>query len=138
MTNATYHTLTTDDHSIFQDIERVRRIGRNKRGDTAVNNRWLAVKRETTLSAQNEENLLMRMGMLLCSFTSFVSEQSDFDLRPSDQSSVGRGMHGRDKFLWNIFKLVDGHNNLIKRWAVYETAITRRAHIQAALAFLRP
>ena len=37
------------------------------------NNRRLAVKRETALSAQNEENLLMRMGMLLRSFTSFVS-----------------------------------------------------------------
>lgn len=55
----------------------------------------------------------MRMGMLLRSFTSFVSEQSDFDLRASDQTAVGRGMLWRDKFLWNFFKLADGHNNLI-------------------------
>jgi hypothetical protein len=27
-------------------------------------------------------------------------------------------MLGRDKFLWNIFKLVDGHNNLIKCWRI--------------------
>ena len=114
MTNATYHTLTTDDFSIFQDFQRVRSIGRNKRCHAAANDRRLAVKRETALSAQNEENLLMRMGMLLRSFTSFVSEQSDFDLRASDQTAVGRGMLWRDKFLWNIFKLVDGHNNPLR------------------------
>jgi len=57
----------------------------------------------------------MRMGMSLRSFTSFVSQQSDFDLRASDQTAVGRRMLGRDKFLWNVFKLVDGHDNLV-RW----------------------
>ena len=73
MTNATDHTLTTDDLSIFQDFQRVWRIGRNKRGHAAVNNRRLAVKHETALSAQNEENLLMRMSMLLRSFTGLES-----------------------------------------------------------------
>jgi hypothetical protein len=67
----------------------------------------------------------MRMGMWLRSFTSLVSQQSDFDLRTGDQTAIGRGMLGRDKFLWNIFKLVDGHKNLIKCWNVYaRTAVT--------------
>jgi hypothetical protein len=39
------------------------------------------------------------MRMFLRSFTSLVSEQSDFDLRTSDQTAVGRRMLGRDKFL---------------------------------------
>jgi hypothetical protein len=56
----------------------------------------------------------MRMSMLLRSFTSLVSQQSDFHLRAGDQTAVGSGMLGRDKFLWNIFKLINGHNNLIK------------------------
>src|SRR5262245_47584135 len=56
----------------------------------------------------------MRMSMLLRSFTGLVSQQSDFHLRAGDQTAVGSGMLGRDKFLWNIFKLIDGHNNLIK------------------------
>ena len=73
MTNATYHTLTTDDFSILQNFQRVRSIGRNKRCHAAANNRRLAVKRETALPTQNEENLLVRVGMLLRSFTSFVS-----------------------------------------------------------------
>ena len=30
MTNAAYHTLTTDDFSIFQHFQRVRSIGGNK------------------------------------------------------------------------------------------------------------
>jgi hypothetical protein len=99
MTNATYHTLTTDDFSIFQDFQRVRSIGRNKRCHAAANDCRLAVKRETALPAQYEENLLLRMRMFLRSFTSLVSEQSDFDLRTSDQTAVGRRMLGRDKFL---------------------------------------
>ena len=73
MTNATYHTLTTDDFSILQNFQRVRSIGRNKRCHAAANNRRLAVKRETALPTQNEENLLVRVGMLLRSFTSLVS-----------------------------------------------------------------
>jgi hypothetical protein len=73
MTNAIYYTLTTDDFSIFQDFQRVRNIRRNKRCHAAANNRRLAVKRETALPAQYEENLLMRMGMLLRSFTNLVS-----------------------------------------------------------------
>ena len=43
--------------------------------------------------------------------SSFGGLRSDFDLRASDQTAVGRGMLGRDKFLGNIFKLVNGHNN---------------------------
>ena len=94
MTNVSYYTLTTDDFSILQNLYRVRSIGRNKRCHAAANDRRLAVKRETALPAQYEENLLMRMRVLLRSFTSLVSQQSDFDLRTSDQTAVGRGMLG--------------------------------------------
>jgi|InoplaM3SPM_1038593.scaffolds.fasta_scaffold17014_2 hypothetical protein len=73
MTNAAYHTLTTDDFSIFQHFQRVRSIGGNKCCHPAANDRRFAVKGETAFSAQNEENLLMRMGVLLRSFTSLVS-----------------------------------------------------------------
>jgi hypothetical protein len=48
------------------------------------------------------------MGMWLRSFTNFVSQQSDFDLRTGDQKAIGRGMLGHDEFLWNIFELVTG------------------------------
>jgi hypothetical protein len=40
----------------------------------------------------------------------------------------------RDKFLWNIFKLVDGHNNLIKGATGHDHAdgtYSRRVSVRA-------
>src|SRR6267143_2315303 len=101
--------LDADDLGVLEHRQAVREVGWNVDCLARADVEDLGAEREPGFPLQQEQDLLLRMRMLLRAFAGLVAQDAKLDSLASDQAAKGARMLRRDELFLQLLDVVDGH-----------------------------
>src|SRR2546427_6415119 len=101
--------LDADDLGVLEHRQAVREVGWNVGRLARAEVEHLGAERNPGFPLQQEQDLLLRMRMLLRALAGLVAQQAELDSLAGDQAAEGARMPRRDELLLQLLDDVDGH-----------------------------